>query len=211
MNACTLSHARLFATSWTIAYLPGSSVHGILQERVLGWVAISFCRGSSWPRDQIGVPCLPCMGKQILYHCATWAALDYRGSGRPVFNFLKLMNPWGILWKWCVPPRRGQGGQHCVQFVGQGLWLPEVSPLTSLRQQSWDSKNSRASYGGSHMTFSKGKGVSLACDPPILLRSRETLKSQVGQQNRRTIINLKAHGFLRAISALSKLSLFLIT
>ena len=29
---------------------PGSSVHGIFQARVLKWVAISFCRGSSWPR-----------------------------------------------------------------------------------------------------------------------------------------------------------------
>ena len=31
--------------------LPGSSVHGILQARILEWVAISFPRGSSWPRD----------------------------------------------------------------------------------------------------------------------------------------------------------------
>ena len=30
----------------------GSSVHGISQARVLEWVAISFSRGSSWPRDQ---------------------------------------------------------------------------------------------------------------------------------------------------------------
>ena len=30
---------------------PGSSVHGILQARILEWVAISFCRGSSQPRD----------------------------------------------------------------------------------------------------------------------------------------------------------------
>ena len=30
---------------------PGSSVHGILQARVLEWVAISFSRGSSQPRD----------------------------------------------------------------------------------------------------------------------------------------------------------------
>ena len=28
---------------------PGSSVHGILQARILGWVAISSCRGSSQP------------------------------------------------------------------------------------------------------------------------------------------------------------------
>ena len=31
--------------------LPGSSVHGILQARILEWVAISFPRGSSLPRD----------------------------------------------------------------------------------------------------------------------------------------------------------------
>ena len=31
--------------------LPGSSVHGIFQARVLEWVAISFSRGSSRPRD----------------------------------------------------------------------------------------------------------------------------------------------------------------
>ena len=32
-----------------------SSIHGIFQARVLEWVAISFCRGSSWPRDRTWV------------------------------------------------------------------------------------------------------------------------------------------------------------
>ena len=31
--------------------LSGPSVHGILQARILEWVAIPFSRGSSWPRD----------------------------------------------------------------------------------------------------------------------------------------------------------------
>ena len=31
--------------------LPGSSLHGFLQARVLDWFAISFSRGSSQPRD----------------------------------------------------------------------------------------------------------------------------------------------------------------
>ena len=31
---------------------PGSSVHGILQARILEWVAISFSRGSFWPTDR---------------------------------------------------------------------------------------------------------------------------------------------------------------
>ena len=35
--------------------LPGSSVHEILQARILQWVAISFSRGSSQPRDQTWV------------------------------------------------------------------------------------------------------------------------------------------------------------
>ena len=35
--------------------LPGSSIHGILQARILEWVAISFSRGSSRPRDQTWV------------------------------------------------------------------------------------------------------------------------------------------------------------
>ena len=38
--------------------LPGSSVHGILQERILEWVAISFSRGSSQSRDRNQVFCI---------------------------------------------------------------------------------------------------------------------------------------------------------
>ena len=38
--------------------LTGSSVHGIFQARVLEWVAISFSRGSSQPRDQTHVSCI---------------------------------------------------------------------------------------------------------------------------------------------------------
>ena len=37
---------------------PGSSVHGILQARILEWVAIPFSRGSSQPRDRTQVPCI---------------------------------------------------------------------------------------------------------------------------------------------------------
>ena len=41
-------------TPWTVV-CQGSFVHGILQARILKWVAISFSRGSSWPRDQTQV------------------------------------------------------------------------------------------------------------------------------------------------------------
>ena len=39
-------------------YLPGSSVHGTLQARVLEWVAISFSRGSFRPKDSTQVSCI---------------------------------------------------------------------------------------------------------------------------------------------------------
>ena len=45
-----------------------SSVHGILQARILEWVAISYSRGSSWLRDQT---CISYIGRQILYCSAT--------------------------------------------------------------------------------------------------------------------------------------------
>ena len=47
---------------------PGSSVHGILQARILEWVATSYSRGSSRPTAQT---CIFCIGRQILYHWAT--------------------------------------------------------------------------------------------------------------------------------------------
>ena len=37
---------------------PHSSVHGILQGTILEWIAISFSRGSSWPRDWSQVSCI---------------------------------------------------------------------------------------------------------------------------------------------------------
>jgi len=48
--------------------LPGSSVHGILQARILEWVAISFSRGSSRPRDWTHNSCVSCTARQVLYH-----------------------------------------------------------------------------------------------------------------------------------------------
>ena len=46
-----LSCVRLFVTPWTI-------VHGILQTRILVWVAGPFSRGSSQPRDRTQVSCI---------------------------------------------------------------------------------------------------------------------------------------------------------
>ena len=51
---------------------PGSSVCGIFQARILQRVAISCCRRSSWPRNQILDSVFSCIGRWILYYCTTW-------------------------------------------------------------------------------------------------------------------------------------------
>ena len=60
--------------------LLGSSVHGIFQARILEWVAISFSRGPSQPRDGTRVSCISCIGRWILYYCAIREALCYSYS-----------------------------------------------------------------------------------------------------------------------------------
>ena len=47
---------------------PDSSVYGTSQARILEWVAISFSRESSWPRDRTRVSCVSHIGQQVLYH-----------------------------------------------------------------------------------------------------------------------------------------------
>ena len=59
---------------------PGSSVHSIFQARILDQIAISFSRGSSPLRDQTRVSCVSCIGRLILYHCATWEAPGMMGT-----------------------------------------------------------------------------------------------------------------------------------
>ena len=57
--------------------LPGSSVHGTLQARILEQVAISSSRGSSPPRDWTHNSFVSCIGRWILYHWATWETRTY--------------------------------------------------------------------------------------------------------------------------------------
>ena len=58
--------------------LPGSSVHGILQARILEWVAIPFSRGSSRPRDRTRVSCIACRFFTVCNHQGSpkWFAKD---------------------------------------------------------------------------------------------------------------------------------------
>ena len=48
--------------------LPGSSVHGILQARILEWVVVPSSKGSSHARDQTHIYYIYCIFRQLLYH-----------------------------------------------------------------------------------------------------------------------------------------------
>ena len=52
---------------------PGSSVHGLLQARILEWVAMLSSRGSSRPREGTHVSYVSCIGRRVLYH---WCHLE---------------------------------------------------------------------------------------------------------------------------------------
>ena len=84
-----MSHS--FVTSQN---LPGSSVLGISQARILEWVAISFSKGSSWPRDQTCVSYISCISKKILYH---WAI---REAWTRIKNSIHILVNSMDLWKW---------------------------------------------------------------------------------------------------------------
>ena len=54
---------------------PGPSAHGILQARLLQWVAMPFSRGSSRPRDWTCISCVSCIARRFFPHWAAWEAL----------------------------------------------------------------------------------------------------------------------------------------
>ena len=67
----------------------GYIVHGILQARILEWVAFPFSRGSSQPRDQTQVSCI---AGQFFPSWATRKAQEY-WSGSPIPSPADLPNP----------------------------------------------------------------------------------------------------------------------
>ena len=70
--SCSATHSCPIFCNLMDYSLPGSSVHGIFQARIMGWVSSSYCRGSSQPGNQPWVSCISFTGRQILYHWATW-------------------------------------------------------------------------------------------------------------------------------------------
>ena len=69
---------------------PSSFVHGILQVRLLEWIAISFSRGSSRPRDRAGISYVSCIGRQVCITSVTWDAHTHIEKQQASNKFLSL-------------------------------------------------------------------------------------------------------------------------
>ena len=139
-NKCVwilLSHVWLFATPMD---LPGSTVHGIFQERILQWVALSYSRGSSRARDWTHVSRI---GRQILYCCASWASHIHKNiniysmyvisrSGMSDTLVPHRLQPTRLLCLWDSP---GKNTGACCHFLLQGIFPAKGSNLHLLHWQ----------------------------------------------------------------------------
>ena len=98
--------------------LLGSSIHRIFGASIVEWVAISFSRGSSRPRDRIQVFCI---NRQILYYRATWEAPGSPYSNQKVlwkFHFNHIPCP---SWRLAVVSHYFEDRQ---QSINTGLKAP---------------------------------------------------------------------------------------
>ena len=116
--------------------LPGSPVHGILQARILEWVAIPFSRGSSWPRDPTR-----------LSHIAGRFFTIWATRKAPIRIFIitlmiemeKAMAPHSSTLAWKIPRTEEPGGLQSMGSLGVGHdWATSLSLFTFMHwRRKW--------------------------------------------------------------------------
>ena len=84
------------------------TVHGILQEGILEWVAIPFSRRSSWSRDQSWVSCIA--GRFF----TIWATREVWSHTLMLFNFSLSYNNTSFLPTRTVSPQRASTSSSCI-------------------------------------------------------------------------------------------------
>ena len=101
---------------------PNFSFHGILQARILEWIAISSSSGSSSHKDQTHISWIPCFRRQIIYHWAIWEAINLRGPHKHVGlhqTTKSLHSKWNLQWNKMTI--YGMGENICKQYSWE--WL----------------------------------------------------------------------------------------
>ena len=124
---------------------PGSSVHWIFQARILEWVAISFSRGSSWPRDRTQVYCI---GRWILYHWATREA-------PPCLMVPSALHWWWVYFAWAqIPQFQAASWVEGLDLIHLGA--PLAFMVTSTRQvprKQWSAEPHESKMWFNNLSF----------------------------------------------------------
>ena len=106
--------------------LPSSSVHGILHARILEWVSVSSCRGSSQPRNWTHNSCVSCTADRVFTHWATWET-QRDVYIFPKFFMLLLLSCFSRVRLCTTPERAAHQAPPSLGFSRQerwsGLWV----------------------------------------------------------------------------------------
>ena len=117
---------------------PDSSVHGILQARILECVAMPFSRGSSWPRDQTQVSCIA--GRFFTIWATREAPVNLRTFYQPKKKLCLDIIPFIFL----HPTLPASTPQPSVQFSSVTCVWPFATPWTAACQASLSTTNSQS-------------------------------------------------------------------
>ena len=119
---------------------PGSSVLGILQARILEWVAMTSCRGSFRPRDRTRVSHVSCIGRWILY------LLSHQESPWSThFISLTVRTIWGDKWANSGSTDEEPRGMEWLDHTGWSCIL--AGPESNSRALPWLGNCCRMSPG----------------------------------------------------------------
>ena len=114
MCVCLVAHSCLTLWDPLDCSPPGSSVHGILQARILEWVTMPSSRGSLQPRNQTHVSYVSESRRQVLYHQC------HLGNPLPILNSHSWSTPSYL--SFCPLRYLFQGPAYCpkLETVGVG-------------------------------------------------------------------------------------------
>ena len=157
VRACARAHAHMYACVLSRSVMsslcdpmdcspPGSAVHGTVQARIPQWVAISFSRGSSWPRVLTCVSCVFCIDRWTLYHWTTGEAQDtlITQVTKPLLSRGEVSRPQPHLMPWNVSPAMRLCAKHqgrtlcssklqspqCISLPNHPLYMVALLPLS---------------------------------------------------------------------------------
>ena len=104
---------------------PGSSVHEILQARILEWVAIFLLQGIFWTQDRTLVSCVSCVGRWILYFWrqlgSSWRWGECKKKNYLLFSFQL------VKWK----------SLSCIRLFATPWTIYIVHGILQARMQEW--------------------------------------------------------------------------